>query len=87
MKDYIQIRKVKAEPMTRGEYKNYMGWTSENDLNSSDTEKGYLCTFEDGRQKWMPEEEFEESFLEWDGSMDYLHRIIVGHAQRFKSKR
>lgn len=72
MKDYIQIRKVKAEPVTSG--------IGEND-------KGYLCTFEDGRQKWMPEEEFEESFLEWDGSMDYLHRIIVGHAQRFKSKR
>jgi len=85
MKEYIQIRKVKAEPMTRGEYKQYIQWKTKLFLDEND--KGHLVHYEDGSHRWMTDEEFEESFLEWDGSMDYLHRIIVGHAQRFKSRR
>lgn len=51
------VRKLKATPMKKGEYKNYRGWTICEGENPSD--EGYLIEYGD-YQTWSPTELFEK---------------------------
>ena len=55
---YIGIKLVEAEPMTRGAYNEYRGWTIPENENPDD--EGYLVKYSDGYESWCPKNQFEE---------------------------
>lgn len=57
---FIGTKQIEAEPMTRGEYNKYRGWTIPADENPKD--KGYLVKYNDGYISWSPEKQFEEAY-------------------------
>ena len=56
---YIGIKLVEAEPMTRGAYNEYRGWTIPENENPDDG--GYLVKYSGGYESWCPKNQFEES--------------------------
>lgn len=62
MKTYIGIKKVEAEPMNRGDYNKYRGWTIPADENPADD--GYLVKYPDGYESWSPKSAFNEAYSE-----------------------
>lgn len=56
---YIGIKIDEAEPMTRGDYNEYRGWTIPENENPDD--EGYLVKHSDGYELWCPKSQFEES--------------------------
>ena len=56
---YIGIKLVEAEPMTRGAYNEYRGWTIPENENPDD--EGYLVKYSDDYESWCPKNQFEES--------------------------
>ena len=62
MKTYIGVKKIEAEPMTRGDYNTYRGWQIPTDENPAD--EGYHVKHADGHESWSPKEDFENTFLE-----------------------
>lgn len=62
MKTYIGTKIIEAEPMTRGEYNKYKGWTIPEDKNPDDT--GYLVKYSDNYISWSPESAFNEAYSE-----------------------
>ena len=62
MKTYIGVKKIEAEPMTRGDYNTYRGWQIPTDENPDD--EGYHVKHADGHESWSPKEDFENTFLE-----------------------
>ena len=62
MKTYIGIKKIEAEPMNRGDYNKYRGWTIPADENPADD--GYLVKYPDGYESWSPKSAFEEAYSE-----------------------
>ena len=61
-KEYIGVKLLKAEPMTRGEYNKKRGWTIPKDENPKD--EGYVVQYDDGYVSWSPKEAFEKSYTE-----------------------
>lgn len=57
---YIGIKKIEAEPMTRGEYNDFRGWGIPKDENPSD--EGYIVKYSDGYVSWSPKEVFEKAY-------------------------
>lgn len=96
MKRYIGVKRVKAEPMTRGAYNEYRGWAIPENENPAD--EGYLVKYSDGYETWSPRKQFEESYHEirvnplFDTALlmtseDYKKRFIADYIQtvvRFK---
>lgn len=62
MKKYIGVKKIEAEPMTRGDYNKYKGWTIPADENPAD--EGYLVRYSDSYESWSPKKQFEEAYRE-----------------------
>ena len=62
MKTYIGIKKIEAEPMNRGDYNKYRGWTIPEDENPADD--GYLVKYTDGYESWSPKHQFDEAYSE-----------------------
>lgn len=62
MKPYIGVKKIEADPMTRGDYNTYRGWQIPTDENPDD--EGYHVKHADGHESWSPKEDFENTFLE-----------------------
>lgn len=62
MKTYIGIKKIEAEPMNRGDYNKYRGWTIPADENPADD--GYLVKYPDGYESWSPKSAFDEAYSE-----------------------
>lgn len=62
MKKYIGVKKIEAEPMTRGDYNKYKGWTIPADENPAD--EGYLVRYSDSYESWSPKKQFEEAYSE-----------------------
>lgn len=60
MQHYIGVKILLAEPMTRGDYNAYRGWTMPADENGEDP--GYHVTYSDGYESWSPASEFEASY-------------------------
>ena len=61
-KEYIGIKLLKAQPMTRGDYNKKRGWTIPKDENPKD--EGYIVQYSDGYVSWSPKETFEKSYTE-----------------------
>jgi len=61
MKKYIGVKQVEAEPMTRGVYNQFRGWTIPVDENVND--EGYKIEYPDGYISWCPKEIFDGSHL------------------------
>lgn len=62
MKTYIGIKKIEAEPMNRGDYNKYRGWTIPADENPADD--GYLVKYPDGYESWSPKSAFDKAYSE-----------------------
>lgn len=59
MKQYLGVKLVHAEPLTRGEYNERRGWTIPADENPAD--EGYIVKYPDGYISWCPKAQFEEA--------------------------
>ena len=62
MQKYIGVKKVEAEPMTRGDYNSFKGWTIPDNENPND--EGYLVKYSDDYISWSPKKQFEEAYRE-----------------------
>ncbi len=62
MNKFIGTKQIEAEPMTRGEYNRYRGWTIPANENPED--EGYLVKYNDGYISWSPKKQFEEAYSE-----------------------
>lgn len=69
---YIGTKRIDAEPMTRGAYNEYRGWTIPADENPAD--EGYLVRYSDGYESWSPKEVFETAYKK-SGEMNFGHAI------------
>lgn len=65
MQKYLGVKMIEAEPMTRGEYNNFRGWTIPADEKPCD--EGYKITREDGTFSWEPKELFESTYRNMEG--------------------
>ena len=61
-KEYIGVKLLKAEPMTRGDYNKKRGWTIPKDENPKD--EGYVVQYDNDYVSWSPKEAFEKSYTE-----------------------
>lgn len=62
---YIRMHQVEAEPMTRGDYNKFRGWTIPANENPAD--EGYKVMYPDGYVSWCPKAQFEASGRHCDG--------------------
>ena len=69
---YIGTKRIDAEPMTRGDYNKYRGWTIPADENPTD--EGYLVRYSDGYESWSPKATFEAAYKK-SGEMNVGHAI------------
>lgn len=69
---YIGTKRIDAEPMTRGDYNKYRGWTIPADENPTD--EGYLVRYSDGYESWSPKATFEADYKK-SGEMNFGHAI------------
>jgi len=84
MKHYIGTKQITAQPMIRGEYNIYRGWTLPDDEDGSDA--GYLVEYQDGGVgnhpdhkgyiSWSPKQQFEEAYQE-SGSLSFGHALVA----------
>jgi len=79
--EYIGTKRIKAKPMTRGEYIQYRGWTMPENENPDD--EGYLVKYyPDGYQSWSPKEAFENAYRK-SGQMNFGHALeALKHGDR-----
>lgn len=59
--EYITMRVVHAEPMTRQEYNDLRGWTLPHDENGDD-EGMLVADGESGHKTWIPAEQFCKTY-------------------------
>ena len=62
---YIRMHQIEAEPMTRGDYNKFRGWTIPANENPAD--EGYIVKYPDGYVSWCPKAQFEEAGRPCDG--------------------
>lgn len=72
MEKYIGTKTIEAEPMTRGNYNKYRGWTIPADEDPDD--EGYLVKYSDGYISWSPKKQFEEAY-KMSGEMNFGHAL------------
>ena len=60
MEKFIGIKKIEAEPMTRGDYNDFKGWNIPAGENPSD--EGYKVKYDDNYVSWSPKQAFEEAY-------------------------
>lgn len=62
MKKYVRVNIVDAEPMTRGDYNAFRGWTIPANENPND--EGYIIWYRKGKEdeyvSWCPKKQFDE---------------------------
>ena len=99
MEKFIGIKKIEAEPMTRGDYNDFQGWTIPKDENPAD--EGYIVKYSDSYVSWSPKQAFEEAYSKIGDkplvdtailmkSDDYKDRFIAEYQQiviRYKGLR
>lgn len=64
MKNYIGVKIVKAEPMTKGEFEKRKGSVSP--LLEKDLAEGYMVKYPDGYVSWSPKDVFETAYRPLD---------------------
>lgn len=90
MEKFIGIKRIEAEPMTRGDYNDFRGWTIPKDENPAD--EGYIVKYSDGYVSWSPKQAFEEAYSKIGDkplidtailmkSGDYKERFIAEYKQ------
>ena len=57
--NFIRMHQVDAEPMTRGDYNKFRGWTIPANENPAD--EGYIVKYPDGYVSWCPKAQFENN--------------------------
>ena len=70
MKNYIGVKIVKAEPMTKGEFNKQRGALSP--LIEQSGEEGYVVMYPDGYVSWSPKKVFENAYRELD-CIDFIN--------------
>lgn len=60
MDKYIGVKIIHAEPMTRGDYNKFKGWTIPENENPAD--EGYLVKYSDDYISWSPKDVFEKAY-------------------------
>ena len=73
MKKYIGTKVICAEPMNRGDYNKYRGWTIPADENPA--YEGYLVKYSDDYVSWSPKDVFDRAYRAFDGGMNFGHAI------------
>lgn len=76
MKKYIGTKLIEAEPMTRGEYNEYRGWTIPADENPAD--EGYLVRYSDSYVSWSPKGIFDKAYLVVDDNENLPSGVSIG---------
>ena len=65
---YVRSHIVEAEPMTKGEYRKFMGQgPNTSPVNEDPSEAGYKVTYPDGYISWCPKAQFEAAGRPVDG--------------------
>lgn len=65
---YIGVHQVEAEPMTKGEYRKFMGQgPNTSPVNEDPSEAGYKVVYADGYVSWCPKAQFEAAGRPCDG--------------------
>ena len=60
MEKFIGIKKIEAEPMTRGDYNNSRGWIIP--IGENPRDEGYKVKYADNYVSWSPKQVFEEAY-------------------------
>jgi len=60
MEKYIGVKITHGEPMTRGDYNKFKGWTIPADENPDD--EGYLVKYSDNYISWSPKAAFIDAY-------------------------
>lgn len=76
MKKYIGCKLIEAEPMTRGDYNKYRGWTIPANENPAD--EGYLLRYPNGYVSWSPKDIFDKAYLAVDDNKDLPSGVSIG---------
>lgn len=76
MKKYIGCKLIKAEPMNRGDYNKYRGWTIPANENPAD--EGYLLRYPDGYESWSPKYVFDSAYLAVDDNKSLPSGVSIG---------
>lgn len=76
MNYYMGFKLIKAEPMNRGEYNKYRGWTIPEDENPLD--EGYLVRYNDDYVSWSPKEVFEKAYMEVQENQLLESKVSIG---------
>lgn len=76
MKKYIGTKLIEAEPMNRGDYNKYRGWTIPQNEDPADA--GYLIRYPDGYESWSPKELFDKAHLALDDNKELPSGVSVG---------
>lgn len=83
MVNYIGIKKIKAEPMTRGDYNKFRGWNIPENKNPND--KGYIVKYSDGYISWSPKSVFEEAYDEI-GNKPLIDTVVLMKSNDYKER-
>lgn len=77
MKQYIGTKRIKAKPMTRGEYNTYRGFINPDFVKEAPEDEGYLVEYSDGGKPndarhdgyiaWSPKAIFDKAYRPTDG--------------------
>ena len=76
MKKYIGCKLIEAEPMSRGDYNKYRGWTIPENENPED--QGYLVKYPDGYVSWSPKHIFDSAYLMVDDNDKLPSGVSIG---------
>lgn len=80
---YIGIKRIKAKPMTRGEYNDFRGWKLPKDENPSD--EGYMVKYSDDYVSWSPKKAFEEAYSKM-GEKPLIDTAILMKSDDYKER-
>mgnify|MGYP007071642098 CR=1 FL=1 len=61
MENYIGVKLIEAEPMTRGDYNTHKRWIMPADENPAD--EGYLVRYNPTYESWSPKDVFDSAYL------------------------
>lgn len=76
VKKYIGCRMFEVEPMTRGDYNAYRGWSVPADENPLD--EGYLTKDPDGHVSWLPKNTFEKAYMKLEDNPELPSGVSIG---------
>lgn len=76
MTKYLGSKLIEAEPITRGDYNKYRGWTIPE--NEDPKEDGYLIKYPDGYVSWSPKTIFDRTYMALEDNKDLPSGVSIG---------